>query len=177
MRTTRVLGRIGKSITKIRATGINWVTFKYDKGDERSILPPPAIMDPFQELIVYLRVAQAFKERLQMPDRDRALLMAGTCAHVLQMTAIANFCQKLILQNNQGHMLRNYQDFAEACDDSDFGSLLKSVRRKLGPEQAEAKIMSLNYRCNVFPGDYDSKEAFAAAVMGVDIDWLNENFN
>ncbi|MEL7496889.1 MAG: hypothetical protein AAFN77_04725 [Planctomycetota bacterium] len=133
-------------------------------------------MDPFHELILYLRVAQAFKERLQMPDRDRALLMAATAAHVLQMHPMANFCRQLILQNNQGHMLRKYKDFSEACDDSDFGSLLKSVRRKLSPEQAEAQVVTLNYRCDVLPGDYDTKEAFAAAVMGVDIEWLKQNF-
>ena len=133
-------------------------------------------MDPFHELILYLRVAQAFKDRLQMPDRDRALLMAGACAHVLNMPEIANFCQKLILQNNQGHMVRKYKDFAAACDDSDFGTLLKSVRRKLGPEQAEAQIVSLNYQCNVLPGDYETKQEFASAVMGVDYDWLKENF-
>lgn len=133
-------------------------------------------MDPYQELILYLRAAQAFKERLQMPNRDRALMMAGACAHVLEMPAIANFCQKLILQNNQGHMLRRYESYAEACEDSDFGTLLKSVRRKLAPEQAEAQIMALNYRCNVLPGDYETKEEFASAVMGVDYQWLKENF-
>lgn len=133
-------------------------------------------MDPFQELILYLRVAQAFKDRLQMSDRDRALLMAATCAHVLQMHALANFCQKLVLQNNQGHMLRNYASFADAVDDSDFGSLLKSIRRKLGPEKAESQLAVFNYRCDVLPSDYETKEEFAAAVMGVDAAWLNKNF-
>ncbi len=37
-------------------------------------------MSPFNDLIIYLRVDQAFKTRLQMSDRDRALLMAANCA-------------------------------------------------------------------------------------------------
>jgi len=95
------------------------------------------MLDPFQELILYLRVAQAFKDRLQMSDRDRALVMAGTCASVLQMKSIANFCRKLVLKNNQGHMLRKYETFAQALEDSDFGVFVKQVRKKLSPESAQ----------------------------------------
>ncbi len=134
------------------------------------------MLDPFQELILYLRVAQAFKNRLQMSDRDRALVMAGTCASVLQMNSIASFCRKLILQNNHGHMLRNYEAFAEALNDSDFGVFVKQVRKKLSPEAAEAKLQTMGYRCDVLPSDYETKLEFAAAVMGIDAAWLNANF-
>ena len=134
------------------------------------------MLEPFQELILYLRVAQAFKNRLQMSDRDRALVLAGTCASVLNMDSIANFCQKLVLQNNQGHMLRKYKTFADALEDPDFGVFLKQVRRKLMPEQAESQLMTLGYECDVRPGDYETKQEFAAAVMGVDLNWLEQNF-
>ena len=135
------------------------------------------MLEPFQELIIYLRIAQAFKNRLQMSDRDRALVMAGTCASVLQMHSIANFCRRLILQNNQGHMLRKYETFAEALGDSDFGVFVKQVRKKLPPESAEGKLSSMGYRCEVLPSDYDTKLEFAAAVMGIDADWLMANFS
>ena len=134
------------------------------------------MLDPFQELIIYLRIAQAFKNRLQMSDRDRALVMAATCASVLQMHSIANFCRRLILQNNQGHMLRKYGTFAEALEDCDFGVFVKQVRKKLSPEAAEGKLSSMGYRCEVLPSDYDTKLEFAAAVMGIDADWLTTNF-
>jgi hypothetical protein len=134
------------------------------------------MLEPFQELILYLRVAQAYKERLQMPNRDRALVMAGTCATVMQMPAIANFCRRLILQNNQGHMLRKYESFAEALGDSDFGVFVKQVRKKMPPELAEAKLGELGYRCDVRPSDYETKLEFAAAVMGIDAEWLTTNF-
>ena len=135
-----------------------------------------SMLDPFQELILYLRIAQAFKNRLQMSDRDRALVMAGTCASVLQMNSIANFSRKLILQNNQGHMLRNYETFAEALDDSDFVVFVKQVRKKLAPESVEASLQTMGYRCKVLPSDYDTKLEFAAAVMGIDAAWLTANF-
>ena len=134
------------------------------------------MLDPFDEMILYLRLAQAFKARLQMSDRDRALVLAGTCAHVMQMPAIAEFCRQLILQNNQGHMLRKYTCFAEAVEDSDFGFFVKQVRRKLSPERGEAQLVELGYECDVRRTDYDNNEEFAAAVMGVDAAWLSENF-
>ena len=134
------------------------------------------MLDPFQELILYLRVAQAFKDRLQMSDRDRALVMAGTCASVLQMKSIANFCRKLVLKNNQGHMLRKYETFAQALEDSDFGVFVKQVRKKLSPESAQVSLQTMEYHCEVLPTDYETKLEFAAAVMGIDADWLLANF-
>lgn len=133
-------------------------------------------MDPFKELVLYLRVAQAFKNRLQMSDRDRALVLAATCATMLEMNAIANFCRKLILQNNQGHMLRRYDNFRAALEDPDFGVFLKQVRRKLMPEKAEAQLAMLEFECDVLPGDYETRVEFAAAVMGVDAAWLDDHF-
>jgi hypothetical protein len=133
-------------------------------------------MDPFTELIVYLRAAQAFKDRLRMPDRDRALVMAGTCAAALRMNHIADFCRQLVLQNNHGHMLRKYKRFSNAIEDPDFGVFVKQVRRKLTPEQAESHILTLGYECDVRPSDYETKTEYAAAVMGVDAKWVKEHF-
>ena len=132
--------------------------------------------DPFTELIVYLRAAQAFKDRLRMSDRDRALV-AGTCAAALQMNPIANFCRQLVLQHNHGHMLRKYGRFSEAIKDPDFGVFLKQVRRKLTPEQAESHTVTLGYECDVKPTDYETKTEYAAAVMGVDAKWVKEHFS
>jgi len=134
------------------------------------------MLDPFEEMILYLRLAQAFRNKLQMSDRDRALLLAGTCAHVMQMPQIAQFCRQLILQHNQGHMLRKYESFDEAVNDSDFGFFLKQVRRKISPEKAEAQLVGLGYQCDVRRADYPTDEQYAAAVMGVDADWIQENF-
>ncbi|MFK7767042.1 MAG: hypothetical protein AB8B55_07450 [Mariniblastus sp.] len=134
-------------------------------------------MDPLKELIVYLRVAQAFKNRLQMSDRDRALILAATCASMLEMKSIANFCRKMVLQNNRGHMLRKYDTFHQALEDPDFGVFLKQVRRKLSAEDAASQLSSLEYFCDVRQSDYETKTEFAAAVMGVDPEWLEDHFS
>ena len=131
---------------------------------------------PFEELIIYLRVAQAFKNRLQMSDCDRALVMAGTCAAALQMKPLAEFCRSLVLQNNSGHMLRKYEGFMAALTDPDFGIFLKHVRRKLSPDKAVSELRSFDYECDVKQQDYATKMEFAAAVMGVDGEWLTEKF-
>lgn len=129
-----------------------------------------------KELVLYLRLAQAFKNKLQMPDRDRALVLAGTCAAILNMHSIDDFCRKIILQNNHGHMMRRWGSFAEAIRQEDFGIFLKQLRRRFPVERAETVLSQMNYECDVTRDDYESDEAFAAAVMGVDYEWLSENF-
>ncbi len=128
------------------------------------------------EMILFLRLAQAFKNRLQMSDRDRALVLAGTYAAMMQLTPVAEFCRKLILQNNQGHMLRKWPAFADAIQEDDFITFLRQVRRRLPTERAEVLLEELDYQCDVRREDYDADLSFAAAVAGVDGQWLKENF-
>ena len=129
-----------------------------------------------KELILFLRLAQAFKNRLQMSDRDRALVLAGCYASILQMAPVSGFCRQLILQNNHGHMIRKWDSFADALEDPDFGVFLKQVRRRLPTERAETLLIEFGYECDVRRDDYPSDQAYAAAIMGVDADWLNDNF-
>ncbi|MDB4777973.1 hypothetical protein OAG68_00790 [bacterium] len=128
------------------------------------------------ELVLYLRLAQAFKQKRRMPDRDRALVLAGTCAAILEMKSVDDFCRKIILQNNHGHMMKRWGSFAEAIRMEDFGIFIKQLQRRFPIERAENFLMQLKYQCDVVRDDYESDEAFAAAVMGVDYDWLTENF-
>ena len=102
--------------------------------------------------------------------------MAATCAAALKMKPPAEFCCQLILQNNQGHMLRNYPSFFDAIEDPDFEFYLRQIRRKLDPEQAESQILLLRYRCDVKPSDYKTKSEYAAAVRGVDSKWIKDHF-
>lgn len=133
-------------------------------------------IEPRQELILFLRLARAFKERSKLPDRDRALVMAGTCAALLEMNSIAKLCRAQILQHNHGHMIRKWETFSIAIEDGDFQSLLRQIRKKLPEDRAEELLAEFDYRCPVRKSDHDSNESFAAAVMGVDIDWLSEHF-
>jgi len=133
-------------------------------------------IDPTREIVIFARLAQAFKNRLQMQDRDRALIMVGVCASMLEMEVIANFCRQLILQNNHGHMLKRFENFREALRTEDFVTFLKQVRRKLPTEKAENLLVEFGYQCDVKRRDYTDPDVYIAAVMGVDYEWMKENF-
>ena len=134
------------------------------------------MVNQLQELVLFLRLAQAFKKRLKMSDRDRALVLAGTYAAMLQKHSVAEFCRKLILQNNHGHMLRKWPNFAHAIKEPDFGTFLKQVRRRFPTEKAETLLEELGYECDVRETDHDCEDDYVAAVMGIDREWLEEHF-
>lgn len=129
-----------------------------------------------KELVLYLRLAQAFEKQLQMPDRDRALVLAGSAAGLLKLRPVAGFCRELILRNNQGHMVRRWPDFEAALKDDDFHVFLKQIARRLSVERAEAALREMRYECDVKPTDYPTELEYVSAVMGVDPDWLEKNF-
>ncbi len=129
-----------------------------------------------QELALYLRLAQAFKNKMEMLNRDRALVLAGVCAAILEMKGIAAFCRKLILQNNHGHMMKRWPTFTDALQAEDFHVFLKQIRRRFPVERAEITLVELGYQCDIRPEDYNSDEEYAAAVMGVDHEWITEHF-
>ncbi len=128
------------------------------------------------ELALYLRLAHVFKSRMLMPDRDRCLVLAGSCASLLKLKPIANFCRTMVLQNNQGHMLRRWDDFDQALQDDDFHVFLKQLGRRFPVEKGETILRDHGYRCEAQPQNFSTELDFAAAVLGVDVEWLEENF-
>jgi len=133
-------------------------------------------IDAKRELILYLRLSQAFKEKRKMQDRDKALVIGGTCASMLQMNSIARFCRSVVLQRNHGHMLKRWSTIAEAMEYEDYHLLLKQILKKFPEETAVELLEDFDYRCEVRKADYDSNESFAAAVLGIEYEWLMENF-
>lgn len=111
-----------------------------------------------------------------MQDRDKALVIGGTCASMLEMPTIAKFCRSVVLQRNHGHMLKRWETFAEAMEYEDFHLLLKQILKKIPEETAYELMEDFDYRCEVRKEDHRSNESFAAAVLGVEYDWLKENF-
>ena len=74
-------------------------------------------------------------------------------------------------------MLKRWQSFSEAIRQEDFGVFLKQIRRKFSIERAESLLCEFSYECDVVREDYNSDEEFASAVMGIDHQWLTENFS
>lgn len=134
-------------------------------------------MDPvFEEMAAYLKLAQAYRSRSLMPDRDRALLLAAINASLLQMHPLSELCRKMILQNNPGHMLRKFESVAEAINDSDFHTFAKQIRRKIPFEKSQLIMADLNYTVSIKKSDYGSESEYAAALLGVDVAWIKEHF-
>lgn len=131
---------------------------------------------PFDEMIGYLKLSQAYRARSMVPDRDRALVLAAVQACHLQMHPLAELCRKMILQNNPGHMLRRFECVADAVEDADFDTFLKQVRRKIPRENINAVLSQLDYQCDLKKTDFASESEFAAAVLGLDVAWIKENF-
>lgn len=131
----------------------------------------------FEEMIAYLKLAQAYKARSMPMERNKALVLAAVAADMLQMDPMAEFCRKLVLQNNSGHMLRKYNSFADAVNDSDFGVFVKQLRRKIPFESVSGLLSQLEYHCPVRKSEFATQSEYAAAIMGVDVDWIKENFS
>lgn len=131
---------------------------------------------PFEQMIAYLKLSRGYRQRSMMPDRDRALLLAGIFANLAQLEPIAALCRQLILQNNPGHALRRHESFAEAITDADFQYFVNQVARRIPQEKVSLLLADLNYDCDLNRNDFANDSEFAAAIMGVDASWIKENF-
>jgi hypothetical protein len=131
----------------------------------------------FEEMTAYLKLAQAYRSRSLMSDRDRALLLAAIGASYLQMHPLAELCRKMILQNNPGHLFRKFQSVAEAVDDSDFHAFAKQVRKKMPADKAPTILTELDYQVKIRRVDFDTESEYAAALLGVDVAWIKEHFD
>lgn len=122
----------------------------------------------YRELIAYLKLARAFQNQSQYPDRDRALVLAGTCASLLNWEKLAQICRQRILQNNRGHMLHKWSNLAEALQEPDFQVFLKQLSRRFPLEKAESLICELRADPVWQRADFKDDLAYAAALLGLD---------
>ena len=125
---------------------------------------------PIDLLAVYLHLAKAAWKRLRMPDRDRLLVISGFIATRMDLPRIASHCRKLILENNQGHMIRRWESFGDALEDTDFLHFLKQVQRRFPQEKAETMLSNLGIDRANERELYLSDEEYAAALIGADYD-------
>jgi hypothetical protein len=128
------------------------------------------------ELGIYLHLARAFWRKKQMPDRDRLLVLGGVTAAKLDLLPISLYCRSLILQNNPGHMVRRWQSLSIALHDEDFLHFLKQLKRRFPSEKAESILSGFGVMTANERSTYYSDAEYAAAVLGVDLDWLRENY-
>lgn len=129
-----------------------------------------------EELVVYLRLARACKDRMRLPDADRYLLIAGSSAQLLGLVSIARLCRQQILGRNPGHHIARFESFAAALHDSDFQTLLGQLVKKHPADEAEDQLRALGEPLPAARSGFASDADFAAAAMGIDPEWLEECF-
>jgi hypothetical protein len=129
-----------------------------------------------EELVVYLRLARACKDRMRLPDADRYLLIAGSGAQLLGLRSVARLCRQQILGRNPGHHIARFDSFAAALHDPDFQTLLGQLVKKHPPEAAGDLLRTLGEPFRAGRAGFASDTEFAAAALGVDPEWLEECF-
>lgn len=128
-----------------------------------------SMSEPIDLLAIYLHLAKSAWKRLRMPDRDRLLVISGFISAKMKLIRIADHCRSLILQNNQGHMIRKWPSFSMAIDDSDFQHFLKQIQRRFPQEKAETMLSNIGIDRANERQLYYSDEEYAAAVIGLDL--------
>ena len=127
-------------------------------------------------LATYLHLARAMWKKRLMPDRDRILVLAGVTAVALELYPIANYCRYLILQNNQGHMVRRWATMKIALTDPDFHQFVKQLLRRFPTEKAESMLKEHGIELANERSTYYSDAEYVAAIMDVEPQWLVNEF-
>lgn len=132
--------------------------------------------EAIENLAVYLHLANAAWKKLQMPDRDRLLVISAVHASQLGLDKISHYCRFLILKNNPGHMVRRWAGIREAVQDPDFLHFYKQVQRRFSVEKAETMLAEMGIVRANERATYYTDEEYAAALLGVDQEWLQQMF-
>ena len=132
---------------------------------------------PIDILATYLHLASVHGKRRFMADRDRFLVISAVIAEKMKMFRVAAYCRHLILENNPGHMLRRWTTVKLALEDTDFLHFLKQIQRRFPQERAETMLAEMNIDRSNERDAYYSDEELAAALLGIKVDWLHQNFD
>jgi hypothetical protein len=129
--------------------------------------------EPIEILALYLHLATASEQRRRPHVRDRLLVIAATIAARCKLTRIAEHCKSKILAHNPHHLIGRWKSVEVALEDSDFLHLLRSVQRQYPQEKAERLLETLGVERGSERDAYYSDEEFAAALLGVSLEELD----
>jgi hypothetical protein len=89
-------------------------------------------------LWVYFQLAEISQHKKQFHPRDKFLVLTGVEACKAGYLEIANHCHRIIIDHNKNHLLKTFQNFADAMRDDDFLKFSQSLERTFcNREQAE----------------------------------------
>ena len=133
-------------------------------------------MPPINLLATYLHLARAADLRRQPLVRDRVLLLAGVIAAQIDLSPIAAACREQILLHNSGHLLSRWPTIDEALEHEDLQSLVNQLSTRYGPEHVEHRVSQLGIDRNPERPAYSSDGEYAAALLGMNWDDLQQRF-
>jgi len=132
--------------------------------------------EPIDLLGLFLHLAKAAQRRNQPHACGRLLVLAGVIAARMELDRVAAYCRHLILEHNPAHMLRRWTTLSAALEDSDFLHLLKQLQRRYPQEKAERMLATLGIEMARERDTYYGDEEYAAALLGVEIETLQDQF-
>lgn len=123
---------------------------------------------------MYLHLARAAEARRRFLVRDKVLILAATRAQDMGLPAVAEHCRRKVLAHNPGHLVGRYLSVAAALDSEDFAGYANHLRREFPLEKVEHMLASLNIAWGGERAAYYSDEEYAAALLGVAPDRLDD---
>jgi len=132
--------------------------------------------EPIDILALYLHLAQASEKRRRPHVRDRLLVVAAANAARMQLFRISRYCRRKILQHNPRHVIGRWESVAEALEDADFLSVLRSIQRRYPQEKAERLLANLGIERGRERDAYYDAEEYAAALLGTTLGELEQLF-
>jgi len=125
---------------------------------------------------LYLAMSQHAHREMRIADRDRLLVIAATVAEEAGQPIVAAHCRQMVLARNPGHMLRRWPDVTSALLDEDFQHLVRQHKRRYPVERAESVLERAGIEIHQHRKRFDTDEQFLASLLGVDWEWLAENY-
>ncbi|MBP86572.1 MAG: hypothetical protein CMJ64_07650 [Planctomycetaceae bacterium] len=134
------------------------------------------MFEPVDRLAMYLHLARASEARQRLHVRDRLLLIAAVLAARNDLPRIAAYCRQRILTHNPHHLIKRWDSVFNAAGDPEFTHFLRHIERRYPPEKAEGMMESLGLELGHERDTYYSAEEYAAALLCVSQDELEEMF-
>lgn len=127
-------------------------------------------------LALYLHLARASELRRRPHVHDRLLVLAGVVAARMPLPRIAAYCRHKVLEHNPRHAVGHWPRLVEALDDPDFQPLLRTLQRRYPLEKAESLLANLGIERGRERDAYYTDEEYAAALLGVRLEILDQMF-
>ena len=131
---------------------------------------------PVDILGLYLHLAKASERRNRPHVRDRLFVISAFISARMGLPRIAAYCRRQILEHNPRHIIGRWDQVEVAIEQSDFQHVLRNVQRRYPQEKAERMLASLGIERGREREAYFTDEEYAAALLGVTLEELEQTF-